>query len=197
LDPKAYREMVSDDVPDREDMDEPLRTTILRKWARCETDEQRNRVFSELYAARHEIRVEFLYNEPEMRYAISALHKELDSIERGTTYYAALDITQIQNEGSEYAKLRSLPLVGLAGYIATLAILRAEMSRHAHAELGGWHVCEQRVADAMSARKTKARPIEGFTGHIKPVDKFSVDCRICKAKKDNPCVQPKIEDGNL
>lgn len=194
LDSKAYREMVSDDVPDREEMDEPLQTTILRKWALAETDAQRNRVFSEIYAARHEIRAELLFNEPEMRIAIEKLHSELDAIERGTTYYADLDITKNQNEGREYSSQRSVPLVGLAGYIATLAILRAEMRRRAHAELGGWHVCEQRVVDAMNARKMKARPIEGFTGYIKPLDKQSVDCRICKAKKDNPCVQPKIDN---
>lgn len=191
LDPKAYREIVSDDVPDREDMDEPLRTTILRKWARCETDAQRDRVFSEIFAARHEIRAELLYNEPEMRGAIWALTNQLDSIEKGTTTYADLDITgyQCEPKGSQ----REVPLVGLAGYIATLAILRAEMRSRAHAELAGWHICEHRAIDAMDARKMKARPIEGFTGYIKPVDKRSVDCRICGAKAGDPCIQPKRE----
>jgi hypothetical protein len=191
LDPKVYREIASDEIADREDTDERLRETILRKWTRARDETERNSVLSEMFAARTAIRNELIPSEPELNKALGSLENRLDSIMKGGYNVAPLDIAKDQNEGADYGSQRELPLVNLAAYIATLVVLRAEQQRRILSEWGEWYVCETRVNDAMKARKLPAKSNAEFAMNIGSVDKHSVDCRICKAKKGDPCVQPK------
>ena len=144
-----------------------------------------------MFAARTAIRNELIPSEPELNKALDSLEKKLDSVMKGGYNVAPIDIAKDQNEHSEYATQRELPLVNLAAYIATLVVLRAEQQRRILNEWGGWYVCETRVDDAMKARRLPAKSNTGFAMNIGSVDKHSVDCRICKAKKGDPCVQPK------
>lgn len=174
--------------------DDSLKNEILRQWAACSTEVQRTHVLHQIKGARHEIRAEYLHAEPELRDTIAALESLLTSIMRGTYSIGACDITRSSSEGRDMYSQREAPLVGLAGHIAALVYLRAEQGRRAHAEWGGWHVHEQRVLDAMQARKLPATPGSGFTGYVQPIDPVSVDCRICKATIGVKCIQPKVNE---
>lgn len=162
-----------------------LKNQILTAWAAATNEHERGLVLEEISAARREIAIEYLWAEPALRRAISEMEMQLEHIMRGKYSIAPLKPRQPGGGGPHHA-----PLVGLAGCIAMLLAVRAESSDRIHAELRGWCVHENRVLDAIEARRHLAKPTNGMTGYVDPVDPLSVPCTICRAPIGVKCVQP-------
>jgi hypothetical protein len=157
-----------------------LKNDILAAWARCKNEHERGEILGQIEAARHEIRIEYLWGESELRLAIADLEGSLTSIMRGKYSIAPLKVTEADTG-------RTAPLVGAAGHIAMLLAIRADRMQRQLQELKGEGVHECRIHDALEARKHPAKPMDGGTGYVYPVDPLTIDCMICKAPKGTKC----------
>ncbi len=158
-----------------------IKNDILAAWARCSNEHERGEVLGQIESARREIQIEYLWGEPELRLAIAELEGQLTSIMRKSYSIAPLKVYETDTG-------RIAPLVGAAGHIAMLLALRADHMQRMHQELKGYGFHECRIQDALEARTHPAKPMEGFTGYVYPVDPLTVACLICKAPKEAKCV---------
>lgn len=165
-----------------------LKNEILRRWVQCQNEHERDNVLAEIEAARHEIRIEYLWAHPELRRAISAMENKLTGIMRGSYRIPPVQSLSHQDEKPDGSSQREAPLVGLAGYIAMLLAMQAEFKERQHAELREWgsHAC--RAHDAMAIRHHHAKPTDGTTTYVTPVDALTVPCPICKVDTGVKCV---------
>lgn len=169
--------------------DDSLKNEILRQWTACRTKEQRHQMLQQIEAARHEIRIECLPSEPELRITINKLESLLSSIMLDTYFIGECHLHRDGSDGADMYRQREAPLVGLAGHIAALLYLRAAQQGRTRAELGGDVVHETRWLDASKARSLPAKPSDGFTANVAPIDPLSVQCRACGAVVGSKCVQ--------
>ncbi len=164
-----------------------LKNDILAMWKACKNEHERGELLSQIEAARHEIRIEYLWAEPQLRNAIEELESKLTSIMRGGYEIARHNMYE-PDPG------REAPLVGVAGHIAMLLALRADHKARMHRELLGSVVHENRIEDALEFRHHPAKPSAGFTSYVYPVEPLTVACRICKAPVGTKCNSTKLID---
>ena len=166
-----------------------LKNIILTAWAACTNEHERGEVLDQIDAARREIRIQYLWAEPELRKALEALEAELTSVMRGRVHIARVPLFE-HGDGSGP---RHAPIVGLAGTVAMLLAVRANHEAEMQRELRGAVVHASRFEDAREARRHPARPMgPSFTGYVEPVDPLSVPCLICRAGIGTKCVQPAL-----
>lgn len=159
-----------------------IKDIILEAWASCKNEEERGKVLGQIDAARHEIRYEYLWAEPELLRTIALLENKLDGIMRGQYRIAPVELNR-----HDCGCGREAPLVGLAGYVAMLLAMRAEQRARIGSEVSGSVTHAARLGDAIKARSAPARPGRGMTTYMEPPSSTSVGCRICQAAAGDPC----------
>lgn len=87
-----------------------IKNIILKAWENAKNEHERGLILEQIESARHEIRIEYLWSEPELRSAIASLESKLTSIMRGG--YSIAEINPYESDGV-IELLPSLVMVGI------------------------------------------------------------------------------------